>query len=64
MTSLYANLSDAILAAEVFDGEPLPLKDHFIERLNVIHTPHNAGWTKDANMAYAQRLVEQFKRLK
>ena len=51
------------LAADVFDLEPLPLKDPLLGRSNVIHTPHNAGRTRDANVAYAQRLADQFKRL-
>lgn len=49
------------LAADVFDVEPLPLGHPFLERANVIHTPHNAGRTKEANFRYAELLAEQFK---
>ena len=47
------------LAADVFDTEPLPPGDPLIGRHNVVHTPHNAGRTKDANYRYAEALVEQ-----
>ncbi len=48
------------LAADVFDVEPLPLGDPLLGRHNVVHTPHNAGRTKQANELYAAKLVEQF----
>lgn len=48
------------LAADVFDIEPLPLNDPLLGRPNVIHTPHNAGRTKDANYKWAEMLAEQF----
>ncbi len=48
------------LAADVFDVEPLPLNDPLLGRHNVIHTPHNAGRTKQANERYAELLIEQF----
>ena len=48
------------LAADVFDIEPLPLNDPLLGRYNVVHTPHNAGRTKEANYAWAERLAEQF----
>jgi phosphoglycerate dehydrogenase-like enzyme len=48
------------LAADVFDIEPLPLADPLIGRSNVIHTPHMAGRTKNANLAYAQMLIDLF----
>jgi len=55
-------LADEIsLAADVFDIEPLPLDDPLLGRHNVIHTPHNAGRTKDANMKWVEKLVEQFR---
>lgn len=54
-------LADEIsLAADVFDIEPLPLNDPLLGRPNVIHTPHNAGRTKDANEAWAEMLAAQF----
>ena len=49
------------LAADVFDVEPLPLNDPLLGRHNVVHTPHNAGRTKEANFALAQHLAEQFR---
>lgn len=48
------------LAADVFDIEPLPLNDPLLGRHNVVHTPHNAGRTKEANAQYARKLYEQF----
>lgn len=47
------------LATDVFDIEPLPQDDPLLGRHNVVHTPHNAGRTKDANFRYAEALVEQ-----
>jgi phosphoglycerate dehydrogenase-like enzyme len=48
------------LAADVFDIEPLPLDDALLGRHNVVHTPHNAGRTKEANYLFAVKLYEQF----
>jgi len=48
------------LAADVFDTEPLPLDDPLLGRHNVVHTPHNAGRTRQANERFAEMLVEQF----
>lgn len=48
------------LAADVFDREPLPLDDPLLGRHNVVHTPHNAGRTIDANRAFAEELAAQF----
>ncbi|ANE45219.1 2-hydroxyacid dehydrogenase [Paenibacillus swuensis] len=54
-------LADEIsLAADVFDLEPLPLHDPLLNRHNVVHTPHIAGRTKDANIRWAEMLAEQF----
>jgi len=49
------------LAADVWDVEPLPLSDPLLGRHNVVHTPHNAGRTADANRAWAQSLAAQFR---
>ncbi|MBM3279815.1 MAG: hydroxyacid dehydrogenase [Candidatus Handelsmanbacteria bacterium] len=48
------------LAADVWDVEPLPLDDPLLGRSNVVHTPHNAGRTIDANRTWTQKLAEQF----
>ena len=54
-------LADEIaLAADVFDIEPLPLNDPLLGRHNVVHTPHNAGRTEDANKQWAEHLAAQF----
>ncbi len=49
------------LAADVWDEEPLPLDDPLLGRHNVVHTPHNAGRTIDANRAWAEKLAVQFR---
>jgi phosphoglycerate dehydrogenase-like enzyme len=55
-------LADEIaLAADVFDVEPVPLDDPLLGRHNVVHTPHNAGRTIDANRALVDALLEQFR---
>ncbi len=48
------------LAADVFDVEPLPLDDPLVGRHNVVHTPHIAGRTADANRSWAEALAGQF----
>jgi phosphoglycerate dehydrogenase-like enzyme len=48
------------LAADVFDVEPLPLSDPLLGRANVVHTPHNAGRTMQANHSWAAALADQF----
>jgi len=54
-------LSDEIaLAADVFDIEPLPLDDPLLGRHNVVHTPHRAGRTIDANREWVEVLAAQF----
>ena len=49
------------LAADVWDIEPLPPGDPLLGRHNVVHTPHNAGRTIDANRAWAGKLAAQFR---
>jgi len=49
------------LAADVWDIEPLPLDDPLLGRHNVVHSPHNAGRTIDANKAWAEKLAVQFR---
>jgi len=54
-------LADEIaLAADVFDVEPLPLDDPLLGRHDVVHTPHNAGRTRQANERWAEMLAAQF----
>jgi phosphoglycerate dehydrogenase-like enzyme len=48
------------LAADVFDIEPLPLDDPLLGRHNVVHTPHLAGRTRDANVQWVDDLLAQF----
>ena len=48
------------LAADVFDNEPLEIGHPLLGRHNVVHTPHNAGRTKEANFRFAEMLAEQF----
>lgn len=49
------------LAADVYDEEPLPLDDPLLDRANVVHTPHLAGRTPDANAAWARVLLARFR---
>jgi len=49
------------LAADVWDVEPVPLDSPLLGRHNVIHTPHNAGRTKDANYARADDAIARFR---
>lgn len=47
------------LSADVFDEEPLRLDDPLLGRDNVVHTPHNAGRTKESNYRWAEMLAVQ-----
>ena len=49
------------LAADVFDAEPVPLGSPLLGRHNVVHTPHAAGRTRDANHAYADDVIARFR---
>ena len=49
------------LAADVFDVEPVPLDSPLLGRHNVVHTPHNAGRTRDANHAWVDDQIARFK---
>src|SRR5215210_8994958 len=52
--------NELALAADVWDVEPPPLDDPLLGRHNVVHTPHNAGRTREANLAWAENLAAQF----
>ena len=49
------------LAADVFDMEPVALESPLLGRHNVVHTPHNAGRTKDANLAWVDDQIARFR---
>jgi phosphoglycerate dehydrogenase-like enzyme len=48
------------LAADVFDEEPLDPADPLVGRDNVVHTPHVAGRTEEANDTWARMLLARF----
>ena len=50
-------------AADVYDREPLPADDPLLGRANVVHTPHIAGRTRDANRRLADCLADDFLRV-
>jgi phosphoglycerate dehydrogenase-like enzyme len=52
---------EIVLAADVWDEEPLPLDDPLLGRENVVHTPHIAGRTEDANRRWAEHLIAKFR---
>lgn len=57
-------LADELCAAfDVYDVEPLPTDDPLRGRANVVHTPHIAGRTREANLRTADLLVDDFARI-
>ncbi len=50
-------------AFDVYDKEPMPLDDTLRNRDNVIHTPHIAGRTVDANLRVADMIADDFVRV-
>lgn len=48
------------LAADVWDTEPLALESPLMGRHNVVHTPHNAGRTIDANHRRVDDAIARF----
>jgi phosphoglycerate dehydrogenase-like enzyme len=53
--------AELALAADVWDVEPLPLDDPLLGLPHVVHSPHNAGRTRQANEAYAKAIIDQFR---
>lgn len=57
-------LADELFGAfDVYDVEPLPVEDALRGRANVVHTPHIAGRTRDANLRVADVIADEFGRL-
>ena len=57
-------VADELAAAlDVYDVEPLPADDPLRGRPNVVHTPHIAGRTREANLRTADLIVEDFGRV-
>ena len=50
-------------AFDVYDVEPLPEDDLLRNRINVVHTPHIAGRTRDANLMVAEVIADDFERI-
>lgn len=50
-------------AFDVYDVEPLPADDPLRNRPNVVHTPHIAGRTRDANLRVADTIADDFVRI-
>lgn len=55
--------SELFWAADVFDVEPLPPGDPILNRANLVHVPHIAGRTRDANHRLADILADDFRRV-
>ena len=57
-------LADELAGAfDVYDVEPLPVDDPLRGRANVVHTPHIAGRTRDANLRVADLIADDFSRI-
>jgi phosphoglycerate dehydrogenase-like enzyme len=57
-------LADELAGAfDVYDLEPLPPDDPLRGRANVVHTPHIAGRTRDANWRVADLIADDFARI-
>jgi phosphoglycerate dehydrogenase-like enzyme len=57
-------LADELAGAfDVYDVEPLPPDDPLRGRANVVHTPHIAGRTRDANLRVADVIADDFARI-
>ncbi len=57
-------LADELAGAfDVYDVEPLPPDDPLRGRANVVHTPHIAGRTRDANWRVADVIADDFARI-
>ena len=57
-------LADELFGAfDVYDTEPLPEDDPLRGRANVVHTPHIAGRTRDANLRVAEVIADEFGRV-
>ncbi|MCZ6632559.1 MAG: NAD(P)-dependent oxidoreductase [bacterium] len=57
-------LADELAGAfDVYDNEPVPVDDALRGRDNVVHTPHIAGRTRDANISAADVIADDFERI-
>lgn len=57
-------IADELFGAfDVYDREPLPVDDPLRDRVNVVHTPHIAGRTRDANLRVANLIADDFLRV-
>ena len=57
-------LADELAGAfDVYDVEPVPPDDPLRGRANVVHTPHIAGRTRDANWRVADIIADDFARI-
>ncbi len=65
MTALRERIvADELVGAfDVYDVEPLPVDDVLRNRPNVVHTPHIAGRTRDANLRAVDLIADDFARL-